>query len=203
MKLAENVKPLGLLFLAIPFMAMIFMIAMNHYRENNYQEYRIAIDGYDPRDLLKGHYIRFTYDWPENAVNKSGFIMNKMISQSFRREQLCVCFSGDSLNPDVRFDLCKGKNLEGQRCDAGVKVNGWGGGTGFQQPDETLRNYFVAEEHAYTLEKMLREGKHKFSVGIVPQPGGRAAALKMMYVDGIPLDEYLRSHLIVRPEPYR
>jgi len=101
----------------------------------------------------------------------------------------------------VRFDSCKGKNPAGQRCDAGVRVSGWGGGTGFQ-PDETLRNYFVAEDHAYTLEKMLREGKHKFSVGLVPQPDGHAV-LKMMYVDGIPLDEYLRSNLIVRPEPSR
>lgn len=195
MKLAENVKPLGLLFLAIPFMAMIFMIATNHYKENAYQEYRIAIDGYDPRDLLKGHYIRFTYDWPDNTVNKFGY------SEYSRKEQLCVCFSGDPLQPNVRFDLCKGKNSEGQACDAGVRVNGWGGGTGFQ-PDQELRNYYVAEDHAYTLETMLREGRHKFSVGIVPQPGGEAV-LKMMYVDGIPLDEYLRSNLIVRPEPHR
>lgn len=201
MKLAENVKPLGLLFLAIPFMAMIFMIATNHYKENAYQEYRIAIDGYDPRDLLKGHYIRFTYDWPENAVNHSVFIMQKVNSQHFRKEQVCVCFSGDPLQPDVRFDLCKGKNSAGQRCEAGVKVSGWASGTEFQ-PDESLRNYFVAEDHAYTLEVMLREGKHKFSVGLVPQPDGHAV-LKMMYVDGIPLDEYLRSNLIVRPEPSR
>lgn len=195
MKLAENVKPLGLFFLAIPFMAMIFMIATNHYKENNYQEYRIAIDGYDPRDLLKGHYIRFIYDWPQGTVNP--YKNNSYL----RTNQVCVCFSGDPLSPDVRFDLCKGKSPAGQRCDAGVRVSGWGDGRGFQ-PDESLRNYFVAEEHAYTLEKMLREGKHKFSVGIVPQPDG-GAVLKMMYVDGITLDEYLRSHLIVRPEPAR
>lgn len=67
---------------------------------------------------------------------------------------------------------------------------------------EELRRYYIPEEHSSRLENMLREGKHKFSVGIVPQPGGEAV-LKMMYVDGIPLDEYLRSNLIVRPEPAR
>lgn len=193
MKLAENVKPLGLLFLAIPFMAMIFMIATNHYKENAYQEYRIAIDGYDPRDLLKGHYIRFTYDWPDNAVNKFGY-------KGYYDNLACACFSGDPLQPDIRFDYCKSTKFAQQSCNPAVRVKPLGG-INFQ-PDETLRNYFVSEEHAYTLEKMLRENKHKFSVGIVPQPDGHAV-LKMMYVDGIPLDEYLRSNLIVRPEPSR
>lgn len=27
------------------------------------QEWRIPISGYDPRDPLRGHYIRFAYDW--------------------------------------------------------------------------------------------------------------------------------------------
>lgn len=193
MKLAENVKPLGLLFLAIPFMAMIFMIATNHYKENAYQEYRIAIDGYDPRDLLKGHFILFTYDWPDNAVNKFGY-------GSSYKDQACACFSGDPLQPEIRFDYCKSNSLIERSCNPAVRVQALGG-INFQ-PSEDLRRYYVAEDHAYTLEKMLREGKHKFSVGIVPQPGGHAV-LKMMYVDGIPLDEYLRSNLIVRPEPRR
>jgi uncharacterized membrane-anchored protein len=26
----------------------------------------VAVTGYDPRDLLRGHYVRFTYVWPED-----------------------------------------------------------------------------------------------------------------------------------------
>jgi hypothetical protein len=87
-------------------MAMIFMIATNHYKENAYQEYRIAIDGYDPRDLLKGHYIRFTYGWPKGTVNP--YADNRYPPT----EQVCVCFSGDPLNPDVRFDSCKARTRQ-------------------------------------------------------------------------------------------
>lgn len=27
-------------------------------------EWDVPVQGYDPRDLLRGHYIEFTYDWP-------------------------------------------------------------------------------------------------------------------------------------------
>ncbi len=27
-------------------------------------EWEVPIAGYDPRDLLRGHYVEFTYDWP-------------------------------------------------------------------------------------------------------------------------------------------
>ena len=27
-------------------------------------EWHVPVKGYDPRDLLRGHYIRYTYDWP-------------------------------------------------------------------------------------------------------------------------------------------
>lgn len=194
MKLAENVKPLGLLFLAIPFMAMIFMIATNHYKENAYQEYRIAIDGYDPRDLLKGHYLIFRYKWPEPAFDM--YRDTRYFSGS-----ACVCFSGDNSNLTVRFDECIPMGPQKLICEGAIKVSKQQGEDRFQ-PVEELRRYYIPEEHSSRLENMLREGKHKFSVGIVPQPGGEAV-LKMMYVDGIPLDEYLRSNLIVRPEPAR
>ena len=27
-------------------------------------EWDVPIEGYDPRDLLRGHYVQFRYDWP-------------------------------------------------------------------------------------------------------------------------------------------
>lgn len=31
-------------------------------------EWDVAVTGYDPRDLLRGHYVRFTYVWPEDPL---------------------------------------------------------------------------------------------------------------------------------------
>ena len=68
MKSADQ-KSLGLLFLALPFAAMLLMIAINFQNVTGYQEYRLKITGYDPRDLLKGHFLIFRYEWPEDTVN--------------------------------------------------------------------------------------------------------------------------------------
>lgn len=35
-------------------------------------EWDVAVTGYDPRDLLRGHYIRFAYVWPEDMPGSNG-----------------------------------------------------------------------------------------------------------------------------------
>ena len=55
MKSAEGLGKYGLIALAIPFVAMFLMIGMNVRNISGADEYRFAIEGYDPRDLLRGH----------------------------------------------------------------------------------------------------------------------------------------------------
>ena len=185
MKLADAVKPLGLLFLALPFAAMLLLVAINFQNVSGYKEYRFEITGYDPRDLLKGHYLIFRYKWPENAVNMFD-------DHNYpRTDQVCACMSDGVSAPVLWFDACK--PVGGNRCDAGVKVSGWSGGAGFQ-PADTLRQYYIPEEHAVMLESMLRAGKYKFEVGIVPRKDGEAQ-LKMLYIDGVALDEFVKGDL--------
>ena len=182
-------QKIGLLLLAIPFLVMALMIATNM-RNLSHQEYRIAIEGYDPRDLLKGHYMIFRYQWPEGAVDM--FADNTYP----RTPDVCACMSGDPVNPQVRFDACVSIHPRHKTCEGAVKVTGGAGFAGYQ-PGDDLRRYFIPEEHAADLEKMLRSGAHKFEVGIVPRDGGEAQ-LKMLYVDGMPLDQFLK-HMVPQP----
>ncbi len=183
MKSADQ-KSLGLLFLALPFAAMLLMIAINFQNVTGYQEYRLKITGYDPRDLLKGHFLIFRYEWPEDTVNLFD-------DHSYpRTEQVCACMSGDVLAPAVRFDACVKTHPRHVACN-GMKVSGGGGFSGFQ-PDDTLRQYYIPEQHAPMLENMLRTGKYKFEVGVVPRADGEAQ-LKMLYVDGVALDVFLKQ----------
>ena len=150
-----------------------------------YKEYRLEIIGYDLCDLLKGYYLIFRYKWPENVVNMYD-------DNSYpRTEQVCACLSGDALMPSVRFDSCNPVNIS--RCEAGIKVSGFAGGSGFQ-PADTLRQYYIPEQHAPMLENMLRAGNHKFEVGLVPRADGEAQ-LKMLYIDGVALDEFVQGDL--------
>ena len=46
-------------------------------------EWEVPIMGYDPRDMLRGHYVEFTYDWPlEGDADESGLMF--------------LCLSGDA-----------------------------------------------------------------------------------------------------------
>jgi hypothetical protein len=49
----------------------LWVTSDSHYRTGT--EWEVPIEGYDPRDLLRGHYVEFTYDWP--GVESEDFTM--------------------------------------------------------------------------------------------------------------------------------
>ncbi len=166
-------QKIGVAFLAIPFFAMLVMIGMNM-RNISYQEYRIAIEGYDPRDLLKGHYLIFRYKWPADVEKKTAYE--------------CACLAGDPLVPVVTFGACPQAKTAPADCRAFIRLAESGD---HSQPYESARRFFIPEAHAGRLENMLRSGKHDFAVGVVPQDNGMVQ-LKELYIDGVPLDEFLK-----------
>ena len=50
--------------LALPLVGLagLWFQSDRHYRQGT--EWEVPIMGYDPRDMLRGHYVEFTYDWP-------------------------------------------------------------------------------------------------------------------------------------------
>ncbi|MDB5687882.1 MAG: hypothetical protein JWR77_2471 [Rhizorhabdus sp.] len=53
--------------LLLPLIALAFTWATAYRMAQQGQEWLIPIKGYDPRDLLRGHYIQYRYDWPMAA----------------------------------------------------------------------------------------------------------------------------------------
>lgn len=56
---------LRLLAIALPLVGLGALWAYSDYASRQGEEWDVPIEGYDPRDLLRGHYVEFTYDWPE------------------------------------------------------------------------------------------------------------------------------------------
>lgn len=50
--------------LLLPLVALAASWAVTHHQAQQGQEWLIPIQGYDPRDLLRGHYVQYRYDWP-------------------------------------------------------------------------------------------------------------------------------------------
>ena len=57
-----NKKILAVIFI-IPFISLIFWTMWLYTQQVTGTEIKVAVMGYDPRDLLSGHYIRYSIDW--------------------------------------------------------------------------------------------------------------------------------------------
>ena len=73
------IRAARLLAVILPLVGLAGLWAMsaNTYRQGT--EWEVPIEGYDPRDLLRGHYVEFSYDWP-------GLEMDQFMGP----QQLCI-----------------------------------------------------------------------------------------------------------------
>ncbi|MES2055406.1 MAG: GDYXXLXY domain-containing protein [Pseudomonadota bacterium] len=75
--------------LLLPLAALGYSWASTYWLAQQGQEWLIPIRGYDPRDLLRGHYIRYRYDWPvaASANRQDGA---RAIFEDYFPSELCV-----------------------------------------------------------------------------------------------------------------
>lgn len=153
----------------IPFVLLCLLIARAEYHLSTGTQWDIAITGYDPRDLLRGHYLRFrlAYDWQEPRERCS-------------TDSTCVyCFT------DVGEQAPKVKAVNihrAKQCDA------------FMQYGEPLNRFYIPETQARYAEDLLRQARIdntaylRLSINIkgVPQ-------IVDLLIDGRPLAELLKE----------
>jgi hypothetical protein len=57
----------------LPALGLAALWFQSHNTYNQGTEWDVPVMGYDPRDMLRGHYVEFSYDWPlEGAAAESG-----------------------------------------------------------------------------------------------------------------------------------
>ncbi|QUL37072.1 GDYXXLXY domain-containing protein [Erythrobacter sp. JK5] len=66
-------------------------------------EWDVAIQGYDPRDLLRGHYVEFSYDWPESPGEESEEDEEGIVFEP-APQLLCLYGSAPKLERAVRIE---------------------------------------------------------------------------------------------------
>lgn len=141
-------------------------------------QFRLAITGYDPRDLLAGHFLRYQYELDWQGESSCGVHEADALGSAtpLRRPQLqsgcCLCLTRQAeppASPAVQQLTCS----EARSCD------GWLYSEQLQPP----HRYYVPEERALELEQALRG--RKAAVDIVSSPTG-TAAVGELYLDGLP-----------------
>lgn len=88
-RLASSPRLLLAAALLLPIMALAYSWIATYRLAQQGQEWLIPIRGYDPRDLLRGHYIQYQYDWPVDA-SRDGHNGGKTSFDASLASQLCV-----------------------------------------------------------------------------------------------------------------
>ncbi|MBL1319896.1 MAG: GDYXXLXY domain-containing protein [Methylophaga sp.] len=156
----------------IPFILLCLLIARAEYHLSVGAQWDFAITGYDPRDLLRGHYLRFrlAYDWQETKNECSG-----RTSCSY-----CLTDIGEQAPKVQIVDTHTAK-----QCD------------GFMQYDDLqtpLNRFYIAETQAKLAEDILRQARIdntaylRLSINKKGEP-----RIVDLLIDGRPLEELLKE----------
>lgn len=153
---------------------------------------RVAIRGYDPRDMLRGHYLRYRFEWDAE------------ITYIGRAARLCVLSAPPDAPARVRPLAPEGRDASAAGCAMVVQ----GGGTVLaearrQEPAESgpagrleftprgaeSGRLYVPERHAAELEKLLRDGKVQLTIDLAVSRAGQAR-IKAWHIDGKTVDAF-------------
>ena len=166
--------------LALPVLVLAALIGEQEIARDRAAILTVPLRGYDPRDLLRGHYLNARFDWSkidweaDSAVGGDALVAGG----------LCV-LSGPADKPQVRFLpdwTWKGTANGGCRLIvAGRGATGRFVPNGFE--DSGSLQLFVPEARAQALEKTLREGTAVLSVDLAVRRDG-IAAIAGLRVDG-------------------
>ena len=167
--------------LALPVLALAALVGEQERRLAGATILTVPIRGYDPRDLLAGHYLyaQFDWDWERQPEAQS--------ANSSAEGGACVL--SDKAKPRLRF-LPGWK--AGDRVDADCKLviagRGWPGTPARFIPANLdvgsggIR-FYVPEERAYELERMPRERPGALTADLAVRADG-SAAIGALRIDG-------------------
>jgi hypothetical protein len=82
--------------LALPLCGFGYSWFTTHQLAQQGEEWLIPVEGYDPRDLLRGHYVQYRYDWPEEQKPKED--KEDFPAQSELSYASAICIEGKAPN---------------------------------------------------------------------------------------------------------
>lgn len=184
-----NKNALKIATLFLPIIAMALLIGVHSYNKETGTEWRIPVAGYDPRDLLRGHYLTFRYDW--------NWAKNMNTACSGKECALCVqeATPSNSYNPKIYMtslavaekqcsSFIQGYSSRSNQFEIGTK-EGYG-----------MRRYYIPEAEASKLDKLLRnqedQDRHKFDMGLRVNDSGQVF-IEQMYIDSIALEDWIKT----------
>lgn len=128
-------------------------------------EWDIPVQGYDPRDLLRGHYVQFQYDWPGPDAEPG-------------RAWRTLCLEGTPPNLVRAVPQYDDFNTGPPQCRyyVGGNQRGWA------SPDETVGGrLYASRDEALDLQRKLADPKLQGLIRVRLRPDGHLTPLRMTF----------------------
>lgn len=145
--------------LLIPCLVLVAMASYNQFLIMTSPEFEFEVEGYDPRDLLSGHYLQFRIKYKTDVHCEA----------NYRPASLCV-------SPVEQLTLTD------KPTDCDHWISGRCEGSRFQ---DKLNRYYIPQDRAKELESKLRVGKASVKIAV----GKGNAVIKELLIDGRPWSE--------------
>ncbi len=164
----------NIFLIAALILPIISLIGLTVYKQSKIDfgtEIKIPIVGYDPRDLLSGHYLIYRLNFNQcggDSYNKKPeyICLRESTEEGFFSQTIPSLTPDDSLQCDT---VIKG------RCERGRFKAG-------------IERFYIPEEHGLTLDRIIRKGKGKLVVSV--DENGKPA-IKDLLINDRSWEEYI------------
>ena len=166
-------KPLQRIAVILPIALLVVMIGRAEWQLEHSQTWHFAIRGYDPRDLLRGHYLRFNL-----AVQATGTSEACGISDP----DCCYCLSeGPQLEANATVATC-GEAID--QCDAFVRT----------APLHSLDRFYIPEAGRSDMEARLREAAREGQAHLAVAVSSEGEPMiEALLLNGVPIEAAAES----------
>lgn len=156
-----NRRLLTALALAMPLGGLAAGWAQTHQAAQQGVEWEVPIAGYDPRDLLRGHYVLYRYDWPGALAGEADLAY-----------QPALCIQGKA--PVIARVTALGNGL----CRQIVRAAG-----GFGDPEGGVAQgrLYVSQAEGRRLEGKLFDPRLQAAVRIRVREDGHLTPLRLVF----------------------
>ena len=158
-----------------PILVLMGMVGINEYYIRTSEERVFPIQGYDPRDLLSGHYLLFSVDYGVNCPS----LRKKFYTECPIKAHLC-------LEPEKTLGLSHKVNKE---CSLFIKGKCSCWGSNFSAKNDN--RYYIPETHAKKLEDLVRNSKNKREVLLSITKKGHVM-VKDIHINGKSIKNFIK-----------
>lgn len=158
--------------LLLPLIVFGAVWANTHHMAQQGEDWLIPVDGYDPRDLLRGHFVQYSYDWPaERRVQSEDGSSYDFDPAS--QQALCI----EGVAPNIRRATAFDSSMK-QRCAIVVRAT-----LGTRREIQGLSTgiLYASQERALALQDKMRDPKLQGLIKVRIRPDGVMRPIDMAF----------------------